>query len=354
MPEFHTDKALPIVMQIKHALVVDDSKSARFSLKKLLQKQGVQVDFAESAGDALNYLETRRPDVIFMDHLMPGMDGFEATKAIKGNPNTKEIPIIMCTSKEGTEYAEQAMSHGAIAILPKPAPAATLAAVLNQIQSKLTGEAKAEEPDTEAAAGKPQGASGGLGQRAIENLVKKLVEDQLQDLRKRAEEVIEKRVADQLDVSLVSLRKTLKEDVMRGMEPGINEAVSKVSRSVAQELFDHRMDELKNAVLSDVNSRLNSFEKEIEKAQKPSPELLDEVKNIAQFTSAHTAGDLAREAAEDISRTIAQDITQEELLNMKEELMAEFQDGLKKAGAGKLFGIVGIAVGALALAMAFI
>ena len=339
-------------MQIKHALVVDDSKSARFSLKKLLQKQGVQVDFAESAGDALNYLETKRPDVIFMDHLRPGMDGFEATKAIKGNPSTNDIPIIMCTSKEGTEYAEQAMSHGAIAILPKPAPAATLTAVLNQIQSKLEGAAT-EEPETEGA-GKPAQASGGLGQRAIENLVKKIIEDQLADIRKAAEEAIEKRVADQLDVSLMSLRKTLKDDVIRGMEPSLNEAVSKVGKATAHELFDSRIDELKQTLLADVNQRLDEFQVEIEKAQKPSPELLDEVKNIAQFTSAHTAGDLARESAEEISRTIAQDITQEELMNMKEELLGEFNEGIQKAGSGKIFGLVGIALGAVALAMAFI
>ena len=81
-------------MQIKLALVVDDSKSARFSLKKLLQKQGIETDFAESAGDALNYLESRRPDVIFMDHLMPGMDGFQAVQAIKSNPQTATIPIM--------------------------------------------------------------------------------------------------------------------------------------------------------------------------------------------------------------------------------------------------------------------
>src|SRR3990167_251232 len=56
-------------MAIKHALVVDDSKSARFSLKKLLQQQGIKTDFAESAGDALNYLSSNNPDIIFMDHL---------------------------------------------------------------------------------------------------------------------------------------------------------------------------------------------------------------------------------------------------------------------------------------------
>lgn len=83
-------------MAIKTALVVDDSKSARFSLKKLLQQQGIKTDFAESAGDALNYLSTNTPDIIFMDHLMPGMDGFEATKAIKSNPDTRDIPVIMC------------------------------------------------------------------------------------------------------------------------------------------------------------------------------------------------------------------------------------------------------------------
>lgn len=339
-------------MQIKHALVVDDSKSARFSLKKLLQKQGVQVDFAESAGDALNYLEAKRPDVIFMDHLMPGMDGFEATKAIKGNPATNNIPIIMCTSKEGTEYAEQAMSHGAIAILPKPAPAATLTAVLNQIQSKLAEATQSEEVEGEPGATKQPQASSGLGQRAIENLVKKVIEDQLQDIRKKAEDIIEKRVADQLDVSLVSLRNTLKDDVTRGLEPTVQESVTKISKTVAQELFDHRIDELKEAVFSDVNNRLDAFDKQIENARKPSQELLDEVKNIAQFTAAHTAGDLARESAEEISRTIAQDVTQEELINLKEELLAEFEGGLKKAAAGKIFGIVGIAVGVIALVLA--
>ena len=120
-------------MSIKHALVVDDSKSARFSLKKLLQQQDIKTDFAESAGDALNYLSSNTPDIIFMDHLMPGMDGFEATKAIKSNPDTRDIPVIMCTSKEGSDYAQQAIAIGAYAILPKPAPAATLTAILNRL-----------------------------------------------------------------------------------------------------------------------------------------------------------------------------------------------------------------------------
>ncbi|WP_281648913.1 response regulator [Parendozoicomonas sp. Alg238-R29] len=122
---------------ISQALVVDDSKSARYSLKKMLEKQGIEASFAESAGAALNILETQKPDVIFMDHLMPGMDGFEATKAIKSNPLTSTIPVVMCTSREGAAYEDEAKINGAIAILPKPAPEETLIRILTELSETI-------------------------------------------------------------------------------------------------------------------------------------------------------------------------------------------------------------------------
>lgn len=348
-------------MQIKHALVVDDSKSARFSLKKLLQKQGVKTDFAESAGDALNYLESNRPDVIFMDHLMPGMDGFEAAKAIKANPATNDIPIIMCTSKEGSEYAEQAMAHGAIAILPKPAPEATLTAVLNQLQTafgKLPQAADATKPTEESASKEaaPAPASGAaVGQRAIEGLVKKLIEEQIASIKKTVDASVEKIINDQLDAKMISTRDKVKEDVARALEPTINESISKVSQRVAHELFNQRFEELKAAALSDVNKELERFEATIEAARKPSPELLEEVKNIAQFTAAHTSGETAKHAAEEISRNIAQDVTQEELMNLKEELTAQFKDDMDGATSStKMYGIIGAVLAIAAIGMHFV
>ncbi len=345
-------------MQIKTALVVDDSKSARFSLKKLLQKQGILADFAESAGDALNYLESKKPDVIFMDHLMPGMDGFEATTAIKSNPSTKDIPVIMCTSKEGTEYAEQAMSYGAVAILPKPAPIATLVSILNQIQAaQPSGAEPAKEKITRAATAIPARASettGGLGQRAIERLVKRVVEEQLSEIRSNAETSIDQKVQENLDSRLVTLRYTLKDDMTRVIEPSISAAVSRESESKTVELFDHRIDQLKAQVMAEINIRLDSFSQEIEKAQKPSQQLLDEVKNVAQFTSAHTASDLARQSAEEVSRSVAQDVTQEELLNLQEEMLSEFNAGLKKARTATALGALGVVLGTLALVMALL
>ena len=88
-------------MAIKKALIVDDSKSARLVLKRMLIEFALDVDTVESAIDALTYLKDHQPDVIFMDHMMPGMDGFEAIKHIKINPKTAVIPIMMYTSRSG-------------------------------------------------------------------------------------------------------------------------------------------------------------------------------------------------------------------------------------------------------------
>jgi CheY-like chemotaxis protein len=115
------------------ALVVDDSRTARVTLKRMLEQHDIEVDTLESAEQALDYLIGKTPDVIFMDHMMPDMDGFQAVEAIKGNPDTATIPIMMYTSKEGDLYVSQARALGAIGILPKEVEPAELFQVLNNL-----------------------------------------------------------------------------------------------------------------------------------------------------------------------------------------------------------------------------
>ena len=103
----------------KTALVVDDSKTARNVLKKILETHDLDVDTAESAEDAIEYLSESRPDIIFMDHEMPGMDGLEAVSAIKDNPATATIPIMMYTAQQGELYVGQALALGALGVLRK-------------------------------------------------------------------------------------------------------------------------------------------------------------------------------------------------------------------------------------------
>jgi CheY-like chemotaxis protein len=115
------------------ALVVDDSKTARVTLQRMLENHTIDVDTVESAQDALNYLVDTTPDLIFMDHMMPGMDGFQAVKAIKENPATATIPIMMYTSKGGDLYISQARALGAIGIMPKEVQPAELFQVLSRL-----------------------------------------------------------------------------------------------------------------------------------------------------------------------------------------------------------------------------
>jgi CheY-like chemotaxis protein len=121
-------------MSSKRALVVDDSKSARAFLARILERHEIAVDAAESAEAAIEYLTRNKPDVIFMDHMMPGMDGFQAVQSIKNNPRTSAIPILMYTSQEGDLYAGQARALGADGVLPKQIKQSDVTKMLFQLQ----------------------------------------------------------------------------------------------------------------------------------------------------------------------------------------------------------------------------
>jgi CheY-like chemotaxis protein len=120
-------------MTRKRALIVDDSKSARVILSRMLEKFDIEVDTAEAAEAAIEYLKSNRPDAIFMDHLMPGMDGLQAVQIIKGNPETAMIPIMMYTSQEGELYVGQARALGAMGVLPKQVRPVDVSKVLYEL-----------------------------------------------------------------------------------------------------------------------------------------------------------------------------------------------------------------------------
>jgi CheY-like chemotaxis protein len=120
-------------MGAKRALIVDDSKSARLFLARALEKYEIDVDSAETAEAAIDYLTSNRPDVIFMDHQMPGMDGLQAVQHIKNDPRTATIPIMMYTSQEGELYLGQARALGAVGVLPKQIKPTDVSKVLYQL-----------------------------------------------------------------------------------------------------------------------------------------------------------------------------------------------------------------------------
>jgi len=103
----------------KNALIVDDSRLACKVMANMLETMGIDSVSVYSAEEALEYLKNKQPDVLFLDHTMPGMDGLETIKLIKSNPLTATIPVLMYTAKQGEVYVGQARALGAVDVLPK-------------------------------------------------------------------------------------------------------------------------------------------------------------------------------------------------------------------------------------------
>ena len=203
-------------MGAKRALIVDDSKSARMFLSRILEKYDLEVDSAESAEQAIEYLGEHRPDVIFMDHLMPGMDGFQAVQAIKNNPRTAMIPILMYTSQEGELYLGQARALGAVGVLPKQIKPTDVSKVLYQLHlvtDRRTSEQTSFRPvavtseSEESTDGSAVGAGSGAGAGAARPLTDATLREHIADLRR----VLVASLGSQSDRLLADLRVMLEE-----------------------------------------------------------------------------------------------------------------------------------------------
>jgi len=107
-------------MAIKKILIVDDSPTERHVLNEMLTKAGFDVIASDNGEDAILRAKRDKPDVILMDVVMPGLNGFQATRAISRDPDTKGIPNILCTSKNQETDKIWGMRQGARSYVVKP------------------------------------------------------------------------------------------------------------------------------------------------------------------------------------------------------------------------------------------
>lgn len=120
----------------KSALVIDDSRSARYALRKMLETAGYEVDTAESAQDAYLYLERRHPQVIFLDHQMPDSDGLDVLRTLKNDSDNAHIPVVLCSGQDESEFRSIAEQAGAVAVLSKPPDPARLKALIRDLSEE--------------------------------------------------------------------------------------------------------------------------------------------------------------------------------------------------------------------------
>jgi twitching motility two-component system response regulator PilH len=107
-------------MAIKKILIVDDSPTERHVLNDMLSKAGYEVVASDNGEDAILKAKLLKPDLILMDVVMPGLNGFQATRAISRDADTRTIPVILCTSKNQETDKIWGMRQGARDYVIKP------------------------------------------------------------------------------------------------------------------------------------------------------------------------------------------------------------------------------------------
>lgn len=120
-------------MPIKRILIVDDSVTARHFLVDILSKEGYEVLTAETGDEAVLKSKSEMPDLILMDVVMPGLNGYQATRAITKDEATKHIPVVLLTSKGMETDRIWGMRQGAKEFLSKPVEPADLLATISTL-----------------------------------------------------------------------------------------------------------------------------------------------------------------------------------------------------------------------------
>ena len=117
-------------------LIVDDSPTEVHLLRQFLEKAGFETDSAQDGSECLTKVRARRPDVVLMDIVMPGMNGYQATRALARDPDTASIPVLMVSTKGEETDRVWGMRQGATDYLVKPV---TEEQLVTKVRSVLSG-----------------------------------------------------------------------------------------------------------------------------------------------------------------------------------------------------------------------
>ena len=127
-------------MSIQKILIVDDSPTERYYLSDILIKNGFSVTTAVNGEDALLKIKADKPELILMDVVMPGQNGYQVTRQIVRDPSTQDVPVIICTSKGQETDRIWGLRQGARDYLVKPVDPAELLAKIAALSTAAPNE----------------------------------------------------------------------------------------------------------------------------------------------------------------------------------------------------------------------
>lgn len=366
-------------MSKQSALLVDDSRSARFYLRNLLRQMDIEVLMAESGEQALEMLKDQRPDIIFMDHLMPGIDGFETTQAIKRNPATSHIPVVMCTSNEGPDYIREARSIGAIDILPKPPTESKLHQIFDQVgqwqraaQAAPSAPAPAPVPAS-ISDDKIRGLARAVAQEVLETALDAGVRrvlaglwgDMKTELQQAASASANEAAEKAASALIENARATIRNQVLGQLRTDLDAVIHRIhseTQAKTTALIDVQVGEVSTKLRHGMDEQLSRLRSEVESGRQQWLREVDErVKHVAQATAAS----MIDQTAESLSSRMAKDTSsvahagRESAVHIARETVAEAMQTTTAAieqlkGQVKLFAAAAAGAGILAAVVLFL
>ena len=119
-----------------HILIIDDSPTEVHVFKNMLMKNKIEVSVATNGEEGIEKAIEIKPDCILMDVVMPGKNGFQATRDLSRNPATSAIPVIIITTKDQETDKIWGMRQGAVEYLVKPVEEKALVAMINSVMER--------------------------------------------------------------------------------------------------------------------------------------------------------------------------------------------------------------------------
>jgi CheY-like chemotaxis protein len=334
---------------VKQAFLVDDSKSARIVLSRLLKKNGFdQVEMAESGEEALESLKRITPDAIFVDFLMDGMDGLETITEIKKDPRFVATPVVMCTANEGDKYVKAAVDHGALGILAKPPTDQSLGEIIDMIEQHQEEVAASEAAQVETAAADTERAAPteiempsaavpvGIDEDAVRRIAAEVAGGKIADIAtQRAEQVVqemtgrlvaqqvESKIGAYLDEHLEALvgrlverrlaafkppevdLEGLRNQVVKEVNNDLEEFVRQLNQRTVEGLIDASIHEQISELANDFSQRLRLTEQGILQQVPEKNEMIDHIRVVTEGSIEAHVRETATQVAQEISNSVA-------------------------------------------------
>lgn len=321
-------------MDIKKALVVDDSKVAGLTLRRLLTERGIEVDLVGSGEDCIKYLETKKAQLIFMDVMMPGMDGFETNRTIAGrNPDSMPI-IVMCSANATDEDKRDAKDSGAVGFLSKPYTPGELDEVLKKIGAGVASISM----ETEVAA-IPAIPTPVVVEKAPPPVLEKPVESSISIPVVKAPAVETAQVPPALAIA----------DVEQIAERAAWAAAEKVARDIVQELVPNLAREAAIQAARSISEDLGrrAAHAAVRAAQEAAKQVATEIaRGTAERTARTAAQESARAVAEEAAREVSEGVSQRNVARgleiNRDELLKEIETQVQR----QTHEAIGLATGA--------